>query len=419
MLDAFQNDQLDFDDLDVSYYPELDIEYIDYIASDGINDVSNSLTVGLKRYELKNHLGNVLSVVSDLKTTDTDARLLTATDYLPFGMQMPGRKYTSSDGYRYGFNGMENDDEVNKGSGNSIDFGARMYDSRLSRFFAVDPWTDKYAWQTPYAYHRNSPIAYIDWNGFGDPPSFFSRKYWLNVGVRLGLVSANDPRVNPNSSWGGYSFASMKLRDPSYHQGKYDRNGATKNVTGSYFGDAAYKLLGGETISAAIDGDATAQSRVIMTSIVLLEGVGTLNSNAPRMVNNIKVGSSFKSRHLAKGVKVNSRPKKAGNTVGVDVDLTKDLTDINTGLYSTSKDPSLGTVYELRNGNKYFIQDGNIKPFGEGGQYYNLDAKEYSILGHLNQEGIGSKWIEKSLEHNAITKEQYNKALEVYNKINK
>ncbi len=72
MLDAFQNDQLDFDDLDVSYYPELDIEYIDYIASDGINDVSNSLTVGLKRYELKNHLGNVLSVVSDLKTTDTD-----------------------------------------------------------------------------------------------------------------------------------------------------------------------------------------------------------------------------------------------------------------------------------------------------------------------------------------------------------
>ncbi len=165
LLDAFQNDQLDFDDLDVSYYPELDIEYIDYIALDGINDVSNSLTVGLKRYELKNHLGNVLSVVSDFKTSDTEARLVTATDYLPFGMQMPGRKYTSPDGYRYGFNGMENDDEVNKGPGNSIDFGARMYDPRLGRWFTPDAHASSYPEQSPYHFAYNNPNLFVDPDG--------------------------------------------------------------------------------------------------------------------------------------------------------------------------------------------------------------------------------------------------------------
>ena len=34
--------------------------------------------------------------------------------------------------YRYGFNGMEKDDEVS-GSKNYYNFGARMYDSRIGR----------------------------------------------------------------------------------------------------------------------------------------------------------------------------------------------------------------------------------------------------------------------------------------------
>ena len=45
--------------------------------------------------------------------------------------------------YRYGFNGMEKDDNL-KGTGNSYDFGARIYDSRLGRWLAVDPSHDMY-----------------------------------------------------------------------------------------------------------------------------------------------------------------------------------------------------------------------------------------------------------------------------------
>ena len=76
-------------------------------------------------------------------------------------------------GYRYGFNGQERDNEW-KGDGNSIAYEARIYDPRLGRFLSRDPWESKYAWQTPYAYYGNSPIAKVDWNGYGegdgDPP---------------------------------------------------------------------------------------------------------------------------------------------------------------------------------------------------------------------------------------------------------
>src|SRR5690606_28578426 len=58
-----------------------------------------------------------------------EAELLSIADYYPFGSLIPQRRYNPTE-YRYGFNGMEKDDEI-KGTGNSLDFGARIYDPRL------------------------------------------------------------------------------------------------------------------------------------------------------------------------------------------------------------------------------------------------------------------------------------------------
>ncbi len=68
--------------------------------------------------------------------------------------------------YRYGFNGMEKDDEV-KGGGNSYDFGARMYDSRLGRFLSIDPDVMKYPFMSPYVYAGNNPVFLNDIEGKG------------------------------------------------------------------------------------------------------------------------------------------------------------------------------------------------------------------------------------------------------------
>jgi hypothetical protein len=78
----------------------------------------HTFTLGLKRYEITNHLGNILATISDRKSAilaegtflHWQAEVISTSDYYPFGSTMPGREYSSS-GYRYGFNGKENDRE--------------------------------------------------------------------------------------------------------------------------------------------------------------------------------------------------------------------------------------------------------------------------------------------------------------------
>jgi RHS repeat-associated protein len=81
----------------------------------------------------------------------------------PFGMNMPGRSF-SSGSYHYGFNGKESDDEVS-GTGNQYDYGFRIYNPRIGKFLSVDPLTGSYPWYTPYQFASINPIVNIDIDG--------------------------------------------------------------------------------------------------------------------------------------------------------------------------------------------------------------------------------------------------------------
>ena len=81
-------------------------------------------------------------------------------------MLMPGRKF-SSDKYRYGFNGKENDNEV-KGDGNQQDYGMRVYDPRLGKFLSLDPLRKKFPYFSPFQYAGNTPVQAVDLDG-GEP----------------------------------------------------------------------------------------------------------------------------------------------------------------------------------------------------------------------------------------------------------
>jgi len=82
-------------------------------------------------------------------------------DYQPFG-KAKAQGTMASGGYRYGFNGMEKDDEL-KGTGNSYDFGARLYDSRLGRWGSVDP--ERQFAASQYHAFGNNPVLLIDIDG--------------------------------------------------------------------------------------------------------------------------------------------------------------------------------------------------------------------------------------------------------------
>ncbi|WP_347067844.1 RHS repeat-associated core domain-containing protein [Flavobacterium sp. WV_118_3] len=131
---------------------------------------------GDKRYELSNHLGNVLVVINDKKIPEFEkvdtpesglvafnADVLSYSDYYPFGMLQEAR-HGSKANYRYGFQGQEMDNEI-KGEGNSLNYTFRMHDPRVGRFFAVDPLSKDYPFYSPYQFSGNSPLIGVDMEG--------------------------------------------------------------------------------------------------------------------------------------------------------------------------------------------------------------------------------------------------------------
>lgn len=67
-------------------------------------------------------------------------------------------------GYRYFFNGQEADNEV-LGDLAFQNYGFRMYDTRVARFWGVDPLTKDYPMLTPFQFASCSPIWAVDWDG--------------------------------------------------------------------------------------------------------------------------------------------------------------------------------------------------------------------------------------------------------------
>ena len=124
-------------------------------------------TLGGKKYELSNHLGNVLAVVTDNINLDQDttwANVINTTDYYPFGLAMDGRTEQDSS-YRYGFNGKEHDQNGEWGSKSHYDYGFRIYNPSIAKFLSVDPLAISFPWNSPYAFAENDVIRSIDLEG--------------------------------------------------------------------------------------------------------------------------------------------------------------------------------------------------------------------------------------------------------------
>jgi len=135
---------------------------------------------GQKRYELTNHLGNVLVVLTDRKlaydvTGDYNweyfqSYIRAIQDYEPFGSELPGRSLTFTS-YKYGFNNQEQDREF----GEYYSFEYRVNDVRLGRFLSVDPLEGEYPWNSTYAFAENDIIRCVDLEG---AEKLYSFEFW-------------------------------------------------------------------------------------------------------------------------------------------------------------------------------------------------------------------------------------------------
>jgi RHS repeat-associated protein len=127
-------------------------------------------------YQLKDHCylsavegGNVRVTFTD-KDKNGIPEVQSENHYYPFGMPIAALSYTNNAttlntiDYKneYFYNGKEAEDDFGLGW---LDYGARMYDPTVGRWWSVDPMADKIRRWSPYSYCFNNPMRFIDPDG--------------------------------------------------------------------------------------------------------------------------------------------------------------------------------------------------------------------------------------------------------------
>jgi len=203
------------------------------------------------------------------------ADIVSSNDYYPFGMAMVGRTF-SSDGYRYGFNGMEKDEEFTN-SASHYDFGARIYDSRLGRWLSLDPMMLKFPEQSPYNYVYNDVIRKKDIDGKYGSDGHFWTVYAMGLSMGLdnktayalavesehydNLVHGN--KLNNITFKTNMSGSVLGIPVPTWAdgdlQGKY--HGLNGRLSSKVKRDAIIGIMGGNLKDFHLYGDAFAHAK--------------------------------------------------------------------------------------------------------------------------------------------------------------
>jgi len=240
---------------------------------------------GNKFFELSNHLENVLATVSDKKVgfvTNSDgvidyftADVVSAQDFYPFGMLMPSRKYSiANTNYRYGFNGKENDKDIENAA---QDYGMRIYDGRLGRFLSVDPITKKYPELTPYQFASNRPVDGIDLDGLEYTPKGRYGPNQIAVdGSAVSTYSRNPAIIEQTSAQIQFERKQQYFSTPSNNY----VSPAQQNIYNTRTNDAGYNLDGAKKGWVKLAENKTAENFANNIVFPMIEMAGTMDGLA-------------------------------------------------------------------------------------------------------------------------------------------
>jgi len=245
-------------------------------------------------------------------------------NYYPYGLEHRG--------YNGIIQGIKNNLKTFQGQEFTEDLGLnthewkyRVSDPAIGRFWQIDPLAEDYTYNSTYALQENKMGMGVELEGL-ELVEWFMDKVWHGA--------MGQPR-------GGNMNTHFDNTPTSI--------GPTKNITGNYFGDAAYKLLGGETISKAIDGDKRAQGQVIMNTLVSLapgaRGIGddVIENATTKSSNFVFRGDTRNPSDIFE----NSFTSKGGNFNLLD--HAGGLID-DSGFISTSTSPSVARNFAGKGG---------------------------------------------------------------------
>ena len=127
------------------------------LFGDGVIRINDNSTQEVN-YFLTDHLGSVRVIVDAAETVKE------RNDYYPFGARHVRSDYAQSTN-RWKYNGKELQTTGDLGY---LDYGARMYDAGLGRWFCADPEAESRYVLTPYHYCSNNPLLFVDKDGKWD-----------------------------------------------------------------------------------------------------------------------------------------------------------------------------------------------------------------------------------------------------------
>lgn len=183
------------------------------------NDLIGKIDADTKRfYYLKDHLGSIRAIVDENRT------LTSAQDYDAWGYLMQDRMY-QSDGSIYKFTGKERDNE------STYDyFGARYYDSRIARWFSMEPKYESSLSLSAYQYGNLNPLVIADING-KDGILTITGENTLRIDININYLTEQFDKENGFNSNEISVLESFKSNIQAYWSGSFQINGTTYQVT--------------------------------------------------------------------------------------------------------------------------------------------------------------------------------------------
>lgn len=182
-------------------------------------------------YHVRDHLGSIRTIV------DASGDAVECNDYYPFGERWDKPAAPRTDN-RYLFNGKESQEFAGL---HVLDFGARMYDSDIGRWWVHDPKASDYYPTSPYAYCANDPVNFVDPDG---------RDYYKSVGGAVIWKDHNEEQITINDEVFkniGKSY-SVQIDDNSFVN--YYQNVAVSITSQAV--DAAQTVLGNTALAGAL-----------------------------------------------------------------------------------------------------------------------------------------------------------------------
>ncbi len=268
-------------------------------------NVSNS-GVQEVNYFLTDHLGSVRVIV------DGNGVVQERNDYYPFGAKHVRGDYPQLSVNRFKYNGKE---EQVTGDLGYLDYGARMGDLALGRWFVSDPLQENYLSKSPYHFSGNNPVLFVDKTGLdywstNDPNEiarFMNAFNWENQNLfesfdfgKWAYASDKDFLESLKSLWFNdetqvfYFSYSEIIDDEIYRIGRSLKVLKTDGYTAQV---PTYKYNWYQRSSGAIQQDYTLEALLIPIG----KGVGVLTSWFGKLFNSpLKSVGAAAARNLGK-----------------------------------------------------------------------------------------------------------------------